>query len=65
MNNALLIPLLLAVSIISVMVIASVVRGIWRERNDAPGDAEDETRRERRKEEKETLKALEKWREGR
>lgn len=60
MNNALLIPLLLGLAAIAMVVIAGVARGIWREMKDATGDAEGETRSERR-----TLKEIEKWREGR
>jgi hypothetical protein len=66
MNNALLIPLMLALSAISMVVIAGVARSIWREMNDAPGDAEGETRSERRTEERKNeriRREIEQWRE--
>jgi hypothetical protein len=68
MNNALLIPLLLAVTAIAMVVISRVARDIWREMNGAPVDVEDETRRERQTEErknKRIRREIERWREGR
>jgi hypothetical protein len=67
MNDALLIPLLLVFTAISVVVIAKTGRDIWREMKDAKGDVEDETRRERRTEERKNArirKEIERWREG-
>lgn len=67
MNDALLIPLLLVITAISVVVIAKTARGIWREMNDATGDAQGETRSERRTEERKNARIrreIEKWREG-
>jgi hypothetical protein len=67
MKDALLIPLLLAVSTIAMVVIARVARDIWREMNGALGDVEAETRRERRTEERKNeriRKEIEQWREG-
>lgn len=63
MKDALLIPGLMVIAAIALGVCVTVARGVLREMNGL-GD-EDESQAKRRKEEKQTLKALEKWREGR
>ncbi|MCU0752745.1 MAG: hypothetical protein MUC40_06915 [Akkermansiaceae bacterium] len=63
MNDALLIPLLLALAAISMAVIAGVARGIWREMHDGDADAEDGSITERRKNDK-IPREIEQWREG-
>lgn len=66
MNNALLIPLLLAASIIGMVVVCRVAGDIWREMHGGLGD-EDETQAARRTEERKNeriRKEIERWREG-
>ena len=63
MTNAQLIPGLLAITAIALGVCVVVVRSVLREMHGGLGD-KDESQAARRMTEKEALKVLKKWREG-
>lgn len=66
MNDAQLIPAVLLLSVITIAVCYAVMRSILRENENGPAD-EDESRTERRTEERKNArirKEIERWREG-